>query len=254
MELAISDSAQRRANELAARLAIGASALAFALLVSLHVLSPEFSPAWRMISEYANGQYSWVLSLMFVAYGLSMLGLAFSLRSQLATRRGRVGLVLLTLSGIGAASAAIFDVNQEALHELAGALGYFGLPVPAMLITTSLCRIQPWSAVRKPLLLAANLTWITLVLWIGSFVVMIATVILALGGMPTTPPADLPPGVIGLVGWTNRLAVLSAWAWVVAVAWQVIKVHRRRVPPASAQVSGARGRISGWVSQAMSGH
>jgi hypothetical membrane protein len=151
VELAISDSAQRRANELAARLAIGASAVAFGLLVSLHVLSPEFSPAWRMISEYANGQYSWVLSLMFVAYGLSMLGLAFSLRSQLATKRGRVGLVLLTLSGIGAASAAIFDVNQEALHELAGALGYFGLPIPAMLITMSLCRIQPWSAVRKPL-------------------------------------------------------------------------------------------------------
>jgi hypothetical protein len=92
------------------------------------------------------------------------------------------------------------------------------------------------------------------VLWIGSFVVMIATGIHALGGLPTTPPADLPPGVIGLVGWTNRLAVLSAWAWVVAVAWQVIKVHRRRVPPASAQVRGARGRISGWVSQAMSGH
>jgi hypothetical membrane protein len=205
--------------------AIAATATACGLLLSLHVLSPEFSPAWRMISEYANGRYSWVLSAMFTAYGVSMLALAFAIRSQLTTKQGRVGLVLLTLSGIGAASASIFDVNQEALHEVSGLLGYFGLPVPAMLISSAMCRLQPWSAAKKHLLLAANLTWVSIVVWIASFAVMIATFMLALGGLPSAPPDNLPAGVIALVGWTNRLAVLSAWAWVVIVAWHAIKLQ-----------------------------
>lgn len=223
METAIPNSARSKMSILAARLAVASTGAACALLVSLHVLSPEFSPAWRMISEYANGNYGAVLSAMFTAYGVSMLAVAFAIRSRLTTKRGKVGLVLLTLSGIGAASASIFDLNQEALHELSGALGYFGLPVPAMLITTALCRVQPWSAAKKPLLAAANLTWVSIVVWVGSFVVMIATFVVALGGLPSTPPDDLPAGVIALVGWTNRLAVLSAWAWVVTVARYAIK-------------------------------
>jgi hypothetical membrane protein len=210
----------------AAWAAIAATGTACGLLLSLHVLSPEFSPAWRMISEYANGRYSWVLSAMFTAYGVSMLALAFAIRSRLTTKQGRVGLVLLTLSGIGAASASIFDVNQEALHEVSGRLGYFGLPVPAMLISTAICRLQPWSSAKKHLLLAANLTWVSIVVWIVSFAVMIATFMLALGGLPSAPPDNLPAGVIALVGWTNRLSVLSAWAWVVIVAWHAITLQR----------------------------
>ena len=77
------------------RLAILGAAVAFLSLVSLHVLSPEYSPAWRMVSEYANGQSAWVLSLMFAAFGLSELALAVGLQPLLATRSGRVGLVIL---------------------------------------------------------------------------------------------------------------------------------------------------------------
>jgi hypothetical protein len=208
-----------------ASVAIAASVAALVLLLSLHVLSPEFSPAWRMISEYANGQYGWVLSLMFVAYGLGSLALALAIRSQVTTRRGRLGLVLLTLSGIGQASAAQFDLNQAALHDLAGALGILCLPLAAMLISPTLAGTPQWEAARKPLLVTANLTWISVVLWVGTFGLMIATFLQALGGLPTSAPADLPPGVIALVGWTNRLLVISAWTWVATVAWHAIKLH-----------------------------
>ena len=54
-----------------ALLAIAAAAVALLLLASLHVLSPEFDPAFRMVSEYALGHYGWVLSLMFLAWGIS---------------------------------------------------------------------------------------------------------------------------------------------------------------------------------------
>lgn len=41
----------------AAWLTIVLTAITILLLLSLHVLSPEFSPSWRMVSEYAYGQY-----------------------------------------------------------------------------------------------------------------------------------------------------------------------------------------------------
>ena len=50
-----------------ARLALGAAVATLLLLASLHVLSPAFDPSFRMVSEYALGQYGWVLSLMFLA-------------------------------------------------------------------------------------------------------------------------------------------------------------------------------------------
>ena len=225
MDRAASKSATSKISVSTAWVALAASGAALVLLVSLHVLSPEFSPAWRMLSEYANGQYGWVLSLMFVAYGLRSLALGVAIRSQLTTRRGRLGLVLLTLSGIGQASAAQFDLNQAALHDLAGALGILCLPLAAMLISPTLAGTPRWAAARKPLLMTANLTWVSVVLWVGTFALMIATFLQALGGLPTTPPEDLPAGVIALVGWTNRLVVISAWTWVATVAWQAIKLH-----------------------------
>jgi hypothetical protein len=60
----------------AAALAAGAAVATILLLASLHVLSPEFDPSWRMVSEYAFGRYGWVLSLMFVCWGISAWALA----------------------------------------------------------------------------------------------------------------------------------------------------------------------------------
>ena len=224
MQLALSVNAPSLSSALAARLAIASTAAASLLLLSLHALSPEYSPAWRMVSEYANGHYSWVLSLMFVAYGLSILALAFAIHSKVETRRGKIGLVLLALSGIGAVSAAQFDLNQEALHDLGGILGIICLPIAAVLISPQLAALSGWASSKKPLLFLANLTWASVLVWMVTFVVMLATFAYALGGnLPSTPPEELPAGVIALVGWTNRLLIASAWAWVSAVAWFTIK-------------------------------
>jgi Protein of unknown function (DUF998) len=212
----------------AARAAIAATATASGLLLSLHLLSPEFSPAWRMVSEYANGQYGWVLSLMFAAYGTSTLALALAVGSHAATRRATSGLWLLVASGLGQLAAAAFDLNQEALHTLAGVLGIVCLPAGAMLLTPALTRSPRFARARTALLVAANLSWLTVVLWIASFVPMIVTLLQVVGSLPTTPPAELPRGVIALVGWTNRLMLLAAWAWVVTVA--AVALHQEDGP------------------------
>jgi hypothetical protein len=214
-----------RATLSAARFAIAAAAAALLLLVSLHVLSPEFDPSWRMVSEYANGHYGWVLSLMFAAWGSSSWALAFAIWPEARTTPVRIGLVLLTVAGAGEAMAAVFDIDHDTLHDLAGALGILGLPIAAMLISVSLVRTEPWSAARRTLLWTANLTWVSLALLAATFVLLVATFSQVGGGLPARAPEALPPGVIGLVGWANRLLVVLYCGWVITVAWQAIKLR-----------------------------
>lgn len=208
----------------AAVLAIAAAVLAVAALVSLHVLSPEFSPAWRMISEYGNGHFEWILSLMFVAWGASGLALAFAIRSQVTGAVGRLGLALLVVAGIGDIGGGVFDINHDPGHSIAGALGIVGLPAAAILVTLALGRTERWSASRRLLLGTAHSTWVSTVLLGVTFVVMVISFIQVEGSLPTQVPQSIPPGVVAVVGWANRLLVLTYCVWVATVAWTGLRL------------------------------
>lgn len=209
------------------RLAIAASAAVLLLLASLHVLSPEFDPAWRMVSEYANGQYGWLLSLMFIAWAISSWTLAFALWPHARTTAGRIGLIFLILAGVGEAMGAIFDINHP-LHGLAAMIGIPSLPVAAMLISISLGRTQEWSTAKKTLLWAANLTWVSLVLLAMAFAILVVTYTQAGGDMTAGAEVTvLPPGAIALVGWANRFLIVVYCVWVITVAWQALKLRRQ---------------------------
>jgi hypothetical protein len=210
-----------------AYLAIAAAVTALLLLAGLHILSPEFDPSWRMVSEYANGHYGWVLSLMFVTWALSSWALAIAIWSQVRTLAGKIGLVFLIAAGVGEAMASVFDINNQPLHDIAGYIGILSLPVAAMLISKGLSAIQPLSAAKKALLWAANLTWMSVGLLVTTFIIMIVTYIQS--GAKIDPQAKviaLPPGVIALVGWANRLLIVVYCLWVMTVAWQAIQLQR----------------------------
>ena len=208
----------------AAQLAITSGAAVLLLLAILHVLSPEFDPSWRMVSEYANGQYGWVLSLMFITWALSSWALAFAIWSQVKTRAGKIGLIFLIAAGIGEAMASVFDINHP-LHGLAGMIGIPGLSIAAMLISVSLSRAQGWSDAKKALLWTANLTWMSIVLLVVSFAILIVTYTQAGGDMAAGVEVTLlPSGVIAFVGWANRFLIVVYCLWVVTVAWQAIKL------------------------------
>jgi len=93
------------------------------LLGALHVLSPEFSPSWRMVSEYAFGHHARLLSLMFLCWGIGSWALAVAIWNEVHSAAGKVGLWLLILAGIGEAMASIFDIRHEVGHGIAGLLG-----------------------------------------------------------------------------------------------------------------------------------
>jgi uncharacterized membrane protein YkvA (DUF1232 family) len=194
---------------LPARLAIACAAAVLALLGGLHILSPEFDPSWRVISEYATGQYGWVLSLLFGCWALSSWALVVGLRAQV----GQVGLVFLTAAGVGEAMAAFFDITHP-LHGLAGIIGLFSLPIAAVLFARSL------PTPSKVLVWTAHSTWLSLVALIATLVAMIVGY--------TQAGNQMTPDVLAVVGYADRVLVVAYCAWVIIAARQALRFASER--------------------------
>jgi hypothetical protein len=206
----------------AASLSFAGAAIFVVLLAALHFIKPELDPSWHFISEYAIGDYGWIMVLAFLSLALSYVSLFVAIRSQLRTIAGRIGLVLLLVSALGLIIAAIFttdpitiskdDVTTEGtLHNLGGTLG-IAQPFAAGLIGWKLARNPAWSAARRPLLRATGLT---LLAFVVSF--------MSLGVMVSQSGGEFGPDM--LVGWLNRLEIVAYSAWLMVVAWQAVKLR-----------------------------
>jgi Protein of unknown function (DUF998) len=198
----------------AALMAMAAAALTVLLLATLHVLSPEFDPSRRVVSEYANGRYDWVLSLMFASWAISSWSLAVALWSQLKGIGGKVAVSFLVAAGVGEGMASFCDINHP-WHNLAGMIGVLSLPMAAMGISLNLAGVDEWMRAKRVLLVTANLTWLTLLLMVIALFALV------------TRRRITPPG-LEMIGWTNRAVVVAYCVWVATVAWQALKLRRAR--------------------------
>ena len=161
-----------------------------------------------MVSEYALGSFSWVLSLMFLAWAFSCVTLFVAIKSQVRTIGGKIGLGLLLLSALGMAMAAFFDVNHN-LHGVAALIGMPNLPIAAVLISVSLGRNPTWSAVWGLLMWTALLTWVSLILMnVAIF-----------SGFSQT--GEVNPGA--WFGWANRFLILAYNIWLITVARRMLR-------------------------------
>jgi Protein of unknown function (DUF998) len=194
------------------------------LLAALHFIKPELDPSWHFISEYAIGDYGWIMVLAFLSLALGYVSLFVAIRSQLRTIVGRIGLVLLLVSALGLIIAAIFTTDpitlskdavttEGTLHNLGGTLG-MAMPFAAALIGWKLARNPVWSSARGPLLWA---TALALVAFVVSF--------FSLGVMVSLSGGTFGPEV--LVGWPNRFEVVAYCVWLMTVAWQALKLCRQ---------------------------
>ena len=208
----------------AARVAIAAAAAALVLLASLHVLSPEFGPSVRVVSQYANGHYWWVLSLMFATWGISSWALAAALWRQLQGIGATIPLGFLMVAGFGQAMAAVCDINHP-LHNLAGALGVLGLPIAALLISRRLARDSTLQASTRVLPWEANLTWISVVLTFAGLFIM-------------KRGYTLFGHQIIFIGWANLLIVVSHCVWTITLASQALRQNRQTPHSSVGQASG----------------
>jgi hypothetical protein len=206
----------------AALLAFAGTATLVVLLAALHFIKPELDPSWHFISEYAIGDYGWMMVVAFLSLALSYVSLFVAIRSQLRTIVGRIGLALLLVSALGLTIAAIFTtdpitVSEDALttegtlHNLGGTLG-MAMPFAAGLIGWRLARIPAWSSAKGSLLWATGLA---LVAFVVSFV--------SIGVMVSQSGGKFGPEV--LVGWPNRIEIIAYSVWLMVVAWQAIRVR-----------------------------
>jgi hypothetical protein len=196
----------------ASRASFAAAAASTVSLAALHVLSPEFDPTWRAVSEYALGHYGGVLALMFSAMAVGSAALLLAIQSQVRTLWGRIGLALLVPTAIGLAMAAVFDVRHE-LHGLAALIGIPSQTIAPILISKSLIRTPEWSRARRALLWPANFTWISLALLFAALFIGLAQS----GG-------EFGPHV--LLGIPNRLFIFAYGIWMMSVAWRAGRLRR----------------------------
>lgn len=199
------------ASRAAAQVSFAAAVACLVFLTALHILSPEFDPSWRMVSEYALGNYSWVLSLMFVTWTISCVALVFAIKSDVRTIGGKIGLGFLLVSALGMSMASVFDVNHN-LHGLAAMIGMPSLPIAAILIGVSLGRNPAWTSAGRSVLWAAVLSWMGLILM---------NVAIFTGFSPT---GEANPGA--WFGWANRFLILAYNVWLMVVAWRAIQMRQ----------------------------
>jgi hypothetical protein len=205
----------------AAYLSIGGVAVSCAALLALHAASPEFAPSWRMVSEYANGQHKWLLTIVFAGWALSSFALVVAVWPLHETTLGKIGLVFLLLAGVGQTMGGLFDINHK-LHGPAAIVGIPSLCVAAVLITLALARRTDISA---PPLWSAHLPWVTFALMIGALMLFFSS--LKAAGVDMTgrsaPLNELPTGVSGYVGWANRALFAATYLWAVLTSLAVVQ-------------------------------
>jgi hypothetical protein len=209
----------------AARLSFAGAATFALLLAALRFFKPELDPSWHFISEYAIGEYGWIMVLAFLSLALGYVSLFVALRSQLQTTAGRIGLALLLVSALGLTIAAIFTTDsvtvsdnsvttEGTLHNFGGTLG-IAMPFAAALIGWKLARNPTWSSARRPLLWATGLALVAFLVSFGSLSVMVSR-----SGGEFGP--DVP------VGWPNRIEIVAYSVWLMVVARQAIRVRSQR--------------------------
>jgi hypothetical membrane protein len=112
-------------------------------ILSLHFVSSEFKPGFRMVSEYALGKHKWLLTTFFICWGLCYIFSGLMLWNVVTTGWAKFGIVLLFVTGIGAIMGGLFDV-QHKLHSLASSMGIPLMPIGALIITYHLLKRGEW--------------------------------------------------------------------------------------------------------------
>ena len=212
-------------NQRGALIAYYSAAGALILIAILHGVKNELAPAAHMVSEYAIGQNGWIMQLSFFAWSLSCISLGFTIRPHLKTRGGKIGLVLLFIAGIALIMGGVFVIDSPyaeiqqptphgSLHGLSAMIGLPGQAIAGLLISYSLRHNPDWVHARKPVILFAHLTWISLIMMFASTFIMMGQSNGKFNGSTG-------------IGWFNRLLILIYCAWLMILAAKSIEVNRR---------------------------
>jgi Protein of unknown function (DUF998) len=186
--------------------------LCFGAVMLLHAIRGDIDPLRQVMSEYANGSHGPLMTVVFYAFGLSSLALAFRLRRAIE-RPGITKLfpLLLFLAGLGLIAAGIFEVErplvpdsvEELIHSDATVVAFVML-IASMFLFSLATRSDPrWWSFR----------------WTSAILAGVA----ALSAMATPFTQES-----GLSGAVQRLLGISVLLWFVLTALHVRSKAFRR--------------------------
>ncbi|MGH8642745.1 MAG: DUF998 domain-containing protein [Burkholderiales bacterium] len=209
---------------LASRFAAAAALAVALIIVALHAIKPEFEPSWRFISEYAVGRHGWIMQLAFLIWAASCAALALALRPEVRTPAGSAGVTVLLIVSAALVAAGLFSQDPVTakpdelttsgnIHAIASMIGVPGIPIAAMLISSTLWRTNPaWTSYRAAIMGPAHATWASLVLMAGYLMWAVPQA----GGFNAEVWA----------GWMNRLVVATYLVWQLAVAYRLVAIRK----------------------------
>lgn len=148
--------------------------LCFSGVMLLHVVRGDIDPLRRVMSDYANGSQGPIMTVVFYAFGLSSLALAFRLRRAIPRSLvARAVPVLMALAGVSLIAAGVFEVErplvpdtvEEVIHSNAS-IAAFVLLISSMLLFSFVC----WTDARW-----WSFRWISLLLALAAGAAAAAT-------------------------------------------------------------------------------
>jgi len=166
------------------------------VLIVLHILEPEFDPRFRFMSEYALGDYGWLMTTTFFALGLVPLLAAIGLQNVYESSRSiRIGLGLLVVAAIFIWLAGIF--RDSIPHLLAGVVAFPSMVMAVLLLSWTFRRAAGWQTIY----------------WLAVFIG------LAMLAMLFLMVADL-----GMPGLQQRVFIFLFLVWLSIVAYKSVRL------------------------------
>jgi len=183
-----------------------------ALIILAHILNPEISPRWRMMSELSLGRFGWVMDLAFISWMVAHLVLARAMLPFVPVSLA----VLLAMVGLLQGAAGYFRTDPVVTparkasrarrwHYIA-AIGYIvGFPLVVLALSVSL-----WAG-GYPMARRASL--LALPVWASFLLFIFLLVRWRRQGLDIA--RDVP------LGLPNRLFVLAYMGWLFGMALRV---------------------------------
>jgi hypothetical protein len=198
-------------SQFAARGAIAGAATALLALAILHLIRQDLEPSRHMISEYAVSPNGWVMAVCFAGFAVASAALLVSLIGVVHPPLGWFGLAALAAAVIGLGFGAAFPMDPVSttpetmsfsgrMHSVGFMIGVPGQILAVLLLSVALRSHPGWNG--SLLLLLTAVVWASLA-------------VMAWALMNFMKQPDGPT----LMGWANRLLMVSYAAWIMLAAW-----------------------------------
>ncbi len=178
-------------------------------VIALHFLDSELSAVDTYVSDYALGEYGWLMRAAFIGVGIGTIAIGWGLRITLTPgKRVTASVVLVLVAGIGFILGGVFNTDPTGetdltaagtIHLVSALVLFLCLVISAWMLRGVFKRDESW----EPLSITALLFAIALT---ATFLVSFLT------------------GEDGPVGLTQRIFAPVIMIWLFILGWNIRRI------------------------------